>query len=77
MPGHVSNLFTPLYLKDGEFDRENFTTGPSIPSSPGDTLCAAVSASAWVEPHGRCTVAFALAWASPKVKFLKGSTYHR
>ncbi|KAJ8616113.1 hypothetical protein MRB53_035485 [Persea americana] len=64
-------------VQDGQFDRENFTTGPSIPSSPGDTLCAAVSASTWVEPHGRCTVAFALAWASPKVKFLKGSTYHR
>ncbi|RWR97590.1 non-lysosomal glucosylceramidase-like protein [Cinnamomum micranthum f. kanehirae] len=63
--------------KDGQFDRENFSEGPCIPSSPGDTPCAAVSASAWVEPHGKCTVAFALAWASPKVKFLKGSTYHR
>ncbi|KAJ6326210.1 hypothetical protein OIU78_013333 [Salix suchowensis] len=48
-----------------------------MPSSPGETLCAAVSASAWVEPHGKCTVAFALAWSSPKIKFLKGSSYHR
>ncbi|KAM3756309.1 hypothetical protein ACB098_02G102300 [Castanea mollissima] len=64
-------------VKDGQFDRENFNSGRSIPSSPGETACAAVSASAWVEPHGKCTVAFALAWSSPKVKFLKGSSYHR
>ncbi|MCH86230.1 non-lysosomal glucosylceramidase-like, partial [Trifolium medium] len=47
-----------------------------MPSSPGETLCAAVSASAWVEPHGKCTVAFSLAWSSPKVKFVKGSSFH-
>ncbi|XP_012569771.1 uncharacterized protein [Cicer arietinum] len=64
-------------VKDGQFDRENFSSGPSMPSSPGETLCAAVSASAWVEPHGKCTVAFSLAWSSPKVKFVKGSTFHR
>ncbi|CAK8571966.1 unnamed protein product [Lathyrus sativus] len=64
-------------VKDGQFDRENFSSGPSMPSSPGDTLCAAVSASAWVEPHGKCTVAFSLAWSSPKVKFVKGSTFQR
>ncbi|GMY26841.1 non-lysosomal glucosylceramidase [Fagus crenata] len=64
-------------VQDGQFDRANFSSGPSIPSSPGETACAAVSASAWVEPHGKCTVAFALAWSSPKIKFLKGSTYHR
>ncbi|XP_059632323.1 uncharacterized protein LOC132274968 [Cornus florida] len=58
-------------VKDGHFDRENFNTGPSMPSSPGETPCAAVFASAWVEPHGKCTVAFALAWSSPKVKFKK------
>ncbi|CAK9173802.1 unnamed protein product [Ilex paraguariensis] len=63
--------------QDGHFDRENFSTGPSMPSSPGEAHCAAVSASTWVEPHGRCTVAFALAWSSPKVKFLKGKSYHR
>ncbi|GFY92934.1 beta-glucosidase, GBA2 type family protein [Actinidia rufa] len=62
---------------DGHFDRENFNTGPSMPSSPGETSCAAVSASTWVEPHGKCTVAFALAWSSPKVKFMKGKSYHR
>lgn len=64
-------------VKDGQFDRENFSSGPSMPSSPGETLCAAVSASAWVEPHGKCTVAFSLAWSSPKVKFVKGSTFNR
>ncbi|XP_052189296.1 uncharacterized protein LOC127799362 [Diospyros lotus] len=64
-------------VQDGHFDLENFKTGPSMPSSPGETLCAAVSASTWVEPHGKCTVAFALAWSSPKVKFLKGKLYHR
>ncbi|XP_058094705.1 uncharacterized protein LOC131240472 [Magnolia sinica] len=64
-------------VQDGHFDREHLSAGPSIPSSPGDTLCAAVSASAWVEPHGKCTVAFALAWSSPKIKFLKGNAYHR
>ncbi|GFY92930.1 beta-glucosidase, GBA2 type family protein [Actinidia rufa] len=64
-------------VQDGHFDRENFNTGPSMPSSPGETSCAAVSASTWVEPHGKCTVAFALAWSSPKVKFMKGKSYHR
>ncbi|XAR48848.1 Glucosylceramidase [Bertholletia excelsa] len=64
-------------VQDGQFDRANFDTGPSMPSSPGDTHCAAVSASAWVEPHGKCTVAFALAWSSPKIRFLKGKSYHR
>lgn len=64
-------------VQDGQFDRENFNSGPSMPSLPGETLCAAVSASTWVEPHGKCTVAFSLAWSSPKVKFSKGSTYHR
>ncbi|KAL1342227.1 hypothetical protein HN51_028797 [Arachis hypogaea] len=64
-------------VQDGQFDRENFSSGASMPSSPGETLCAAVSASTWVEPHGKCTVAFSLAWSSPKVKFSKGSTFHR
>ncbi|KAL6971083.1 glucosylceramidase [Sarracenia purpurea var. burkii] len=64
-------------VQDGHFDRENFNTGPSMPSSPGETYCAAVSASAWVEPHGKCTVAFAVAWSSPKIKFLKGKSYRR
>jgi non-lysosomal glucosylceramidase len=64
-------------LKDGSFDRDNFNAGPSMPCLLGDTVCAAVSASTWVEPHGRCTVVFALAWSSPKVKFKKGSTYYR
>ncbi|MBA0588473.1 hypothetical protein Gorai_001574 [Gossypium raimondii] len=40
-------------MQDGQFDRQNFNSGPSMPSSPGETLCAAVSASAWVEPHGK------------------------
>ncbi|OWM64732.1 hypothetical protein CDL15_Pgr004675 [Punica granatum] len=66
-----------MMVKDGQFDRENFNSGASLPSSPGETLCAAVSASAWVEPHGKCTVAFALSWSSPKVRFSKGSSYHR
>ncbi|KAG1338011.1 hypothetical protein COCNU_04G003170 [Cocos nucifera] len=64
-------------VQDGCFDWENFNACPCMPSLPGETLCAAVSASTWVEPHGKCTVAFALAWSSPKVKFLKGRTYHR
>ncbi|XP_021850909.2 uncharacterized protein [Spinacia oleracea] len=63
--------------QDGQFDRENFSAGPSMPSMPGETLCAAISASTWVEPHGKCTVAFSVAWSSPKVKFLKGSSYYR
>ncbi|CAI9761633.1 unnamed protein product [Fraxinus pennsylvanica] len=56
---------------------ENFNKGPTMPSSPGETHCAAVSASTWVEPHGKCTVAFAVAWSSPKVKFCKGKSYNR
>ncbi|CAL9165109.1 unnamed protein product [Musa hybrid cultivar] len=64
-------------VQDGHFERENFNAGPCMPSSVGETLCAAVSATTWVEPHGRCTVVFALAWSSPKVKFQKGCTYHR
>ncbi|CAH1436386.1 unnamed protein product [Lactuca virosa] len=63
--------------QDGEFDRENFENGATFPSSAGEANCAAVSASAWVEPNGKCTVAFALAWSSPKVKFMKGKSYHR
>ncbi|KAL0742753.1 hypothetical protein Bca4012_084266 [Brassica carinata] len=63
--------------KDGKFDQENFNSGPSVPSTAGDTICAAVSATAWVEAHGKCTVSFALSWSSPKVKFSKGSTYDR
>lgn len=51
--------------------------GPTVPSSAGDVNCAAVSASTWVEPNGKCTVAFAIAWSSPKVKFMKGKSYHR
>ncbi|KAI4338294.1 hypothetical protein L6164_016636 [Bauhinia variegata] len=64
-------------VQDGQFDTENFSAGPSMPSSPGETLCAAVSATTWVEPHGKTTVAFSLAWTSPKVKFSKGSTFRR
>ncbi|KAG6423027.1 hypothetical protein SASPL_113410 [Salvia splendens] len=63
--------------QDGHFDRENSSKGPSMPSSPGETHCAAVSASTWVEPHGKCTIAFAVSWSSPKVKFCKGKSYHR
>ncbi|XP_071706483.1 uncharacterized protein [Rutidosis leptorrhynchoides] len=63
--------------EDGHFDRENFNGGPSFPSSAGEANCAAVSASTWVEPNGKCTVSFALAWSSPKVKFMKGKSYHR
>jgi beta-glucosidase 2, glycosyl-hydrolase family 116 N-term len=48
-----------------------------MPSLPGDSICAAVCASTWVEPHGRCTVVFGLSWSSPKVKFQKGCSYHR
>lgn len=74
---HLGITLLFLCLKDGQFDRQKFNSGPSMPSSPGETLCAAVSASAWVEPHGKCTIAFSLAWSSPKIKFLKGSSYHR
>jgi hypothetical protein len=69
--------FFDIILQDGHFSRENFNAGASMPSSLGETLCAAVTASTWVEPHGRCTVAFALAWSSPQVKFQKGCTYNR
>ncbi|KAI6695873.1 hypothetical protein NL676_023583, partial [Syzygium grande] len=64
-------------VRDGQFDQGNFSSGPTMPSSVGEMLCAAVSASAWVESHGKCTFAFALAWSSPKVKFSKGSLYYR
>ncbi|XP_031482797.1 uncharacterized protein LOC116252579 [Nymphaea colorata] len=66
-----------IMVQEGQFERINNTVGPSVPSAPGETLCAAVSASTWVEPHAKCTVAFALAWTSPKVKFKKGKTYYR
>lgn len=72
----AKDMWTKM-VQDGHFDRENFNAGSSVPSSPGETSCAAVSASAWVEPHGKCTVAFSLAWSSPKIKFLKGKSYHR
>ncbi|KAL7594536.1 hypothetical protein Lser_V15G29538 [Lactuca serriola] len=63
--------------QDGQFDQGNFNVGPTVPSSAGDANCAAVSASTWVEPNGKCTVAFAISWSSPKVKFMKGKSYHR
>ncbi|KAJ3678496.1 hypothetical protein LUZ60_002299 [Juncus effusus] len=63
--------------QDGQFEHGNFKSGPSDPSLSGSTVCGAVSASTWVEPHGRCTVAFALAWSSPKIKFQKGRSYYR
>lgn len=63
--------------EQGHFDEENWNEDCSIASLPGEGVCAAVSASAVVEPHGTCSVVFALAWASPKVKFVKGSTYFR
>ncbi|KAJ0818355.1 putative glucosylceramidase [Helianthus annuus] len=63
--------------QDGHFDQDNFNSGHTAPSSAGDANCAAVSASTWVEPNGKCTVAFAIAWSSPKVKFMKGKSYHR
>ncbi|KAL9686714.1 hypothetical protein QQ045_031107 [Rhodiola kirilowii] len=66
-----------IMSQDGQFDRGNFSSGPSMPSSCGETLCAAVSASTWVEPHGKCTVSFSVAWSSPKVKFSKGGSYNR
>lgn len=72
----AKDIWTKM-AQDGQFDRENFNAGRSMPSLPGETLCAAVSASMWVEPHGRCTVAFGVAWSSPRVKFLKGSSYYR
>ena len=74
---HFASLIVLFNIQNGHFDRENFSAGSSMPSSPGQKLCAAVSASTWVEPHGRCTVVFALAWSSPKVKFQKGCTYNR
>ncbi|KAL8158407.1 uncharacterized protein LOC141675231 isoform X3 [Apium graveolens] len=64
-------------VQKGQFERENFNAGPSTPSLPGETNCAAISASAVVEPHGKCTIAFALAWSSPRVKFSKGKSYSR
>lgn len=75
-PITAKDMWTKM-AQDGQFDRENFNTGRSMPSLPGEALCAAVSASTWVEPHGKCTVAFGVAWSSPKVKFLKGSSYYR
>lgn len=77
LPFWFFNLIVLFNIQNGHFDRENFSAGSSMPSSPGQKLCAAVSASTWVEPHGRCTVVFALAWSSPKVKFQKGCTYNR
>ncbi|GLJ21298.1 hypothetical protein SUGI_0391310 [Cryptomeria japonica] len=63
--------------KQQHFDDENWNAGCSFASLPGEAVCAAVAASAMVEPHGTCSIVFALAWASPKVKFVKGSTYLR
>ncbi|XP_042394104.1 non-lysosomal glucosylceramidase-like [Zingiber officinale] len=66
-----------IMVQDGQFERENFNSSSSMPSCTSDTICAAVSASTWVEPNGTCTVVFAVAWSSPKVKFQKGCTYNR
>ncbi|KAL5207816.1 hypothetical protein ABZP36_032251 [Zizania latifolia] len=50
---------------NGHFDQENFEDGSSMPSS-GETLCAAVSASTWVEPHG-CLKAGKEQWKDPNI----------
>ena len=67
-----SSIFD-IIPQDGHFSRENINARSSMPSCSGETLCVAVTTSTWVEPHGRCTVAFALAWSSPKVKFRKAA----
>ncbi|GKE53820.1 non-lysosomal glucosylceramidase, partial [Tanacetum coccineum] len=61
--------------EDEHFDQENFNNGATFPSSAGEANCAAVSDSTWIEPKWKCRVAFALAWSSPKVKFMKGKSY--
>ncbi|KAG8481126.1 hypothetical protein CXB51_025842 [Gossypium anomalum] len=58
-------------------NRENFNIGPSMPSSPGRDIVYCSFSLCLVEPYGKCTIAFALAWSSPKIKFSKGSSYHR
>ncbi|KAH1043473.1 hypothetical protein GLYMA_09G174500v4 [Glycine max] len=39
--------------------------------------CCSFNMGLSVEPHGKCVVAFSLAWPSPKVNFVKGSTFWR
>eukprot|EP01018_Ginkgo_biloba_P009127 Gb_37177 [translate_table: standard] len=63
--------------QQGHFDEGNWNAGSSVPSLPGEAVCAAVSASTSLEPHGKCSIVFSLGWAAPKVKFVKGSTYYR
>ncbi|GJS81616.1 retrotransposon ORF1 [Tanacetum coccineum] len=60
---------------DEHFDQENFNNGATFPSLAWEAKCTAVSDSTWIKPKWKCRVAFALAWSSPKVKFMKGKSY--
>lgn len=65
-------------LKDnGSFDKENWSSKPSTPTSKGTAIGAAIAARVTVPPGEKRDVVFSLAWDSPEVKFLKGKSYHR
>eukprot|EP01018_Ginkgo_biloba_P004436 Gb_02041 [translate_table: standard] len=51
--------------------------GSSFPSLSGEVVDAAVAASTSVEPHGKCSIVFALGWATPRAIFVKGNTSYR
>ncbi|XP_059642234.1 uncharacterized protein LOC132284176 [Cornus florida] len=60
----------------GSFDRLKHNETP-IPSEPGSSVGAAVSASLTLPAGTVHTVTFSLAWACPEVQFASGKTYNR
>lgn len=66
-----------FYAQNGSFDKENWSSKPSTPTSKGTAIGAAIAARVTVPPGEKREVVFSLAWDSPEVKFLKGKSYHR
>ncbi|GFP81252.1 non-lysosomal glucosylceramidase [Phtheirospermum japonicum] len=48
-----------------------------LPSEPGSSIGAAISASVNIPPRSSRTVTFSLAWDCPEIRFSSGKTYHR
>ncbi|XP_078158486.1 uncharacterized protein LOC144554115 isoform X2 [Carex rostrata] len=76
-----SKEFTAEYMwtqvkEHGSFDHLG-SIESTKPSDPGSLIGAAISAMVTVPAQETRTVTFSLAWASPRVKFHSGTTYHR
>ena len=72
-----SELSMHYTSQKGSFDKENWSSNPSVPTRQGTAIGAALAARVEVPPGEKRDVVFSLAWDSPEVKFLKGKSYYR